>query len=153
MFLWEFATSVAGTVLDNNPFDQPDVQSAKDATKKVLASGSLPKVLTRVHPVYRTPVNTIILQWLVNLVTGLLLLWWLGVVNGYFYEIFVVGLAVLIVYAMGNIGVFFLYWRQYRSEFNIFYHVIFPVLSLAALTRSGILIRTAASVFESPLKS
>jgi amino acid transporter len=100
-------------------------------------SGSLPKVLTRVHPVYRTPVNTIILQWLVNLVTGLLLLWWLGVVNGYFYEIFVVGLAVLIIYAMGNIGVFFLYWRQYRSEFNIFYHVIFPVLSLAALVWLG----------------
>jgi amino acid transporter len=100
-------------------------------------SGSLPKVLTRVHPVYKTPVNTIILQWLVNLVTGLLLLWWLGVVNGYFYEIFVVGLAVLIIYAMGNIGVFFLYWRQYRSEFNIFYHVIFPVLSLAALVWLG----------------
>src|SRR6266446_2384837 len=100
-------------------------------------SGSLPKMLSRVHPVYRTPVNTIILQWLVNLVTGLLLLWWLGVVNGYFYEIFVVGLAVLIVYAMGNIGVFFLYWRQYRSEFNIFYHVIFPVLSLAALVWLG----------------
>jgi phosphoglucose isomerase-like protein len=44
MFLWEFATAVAGAVLDINPFDQPDVQSAKDATKKVLASGSLPQV-------------------------------------------------------------------------------------------------------------
>ncbi len=100
-------------------------------------SGSLPKMLSRVHPVYRTPVNTIILQWLVNLVTGLLLLWWLGAVNGYFYESFVLALAVLIVYAMGNVGVFFLYWRQYRSEFNIFYHVIFPVLSLAALVWLG----------------
>ena len=100
-------------------------------------SGSLPKVLTRVHPVYRTPVNTIILQWIVNLVTGLLLLVWLGAVNGYFYESFVLALAVLIVYAMGNIGVFFLYWRQYRSEFNIFYHVIFPALSLAALIWLG----------------
>ena len=47
MFLWEFATAVAGAVLDINPFDQPDVQSAKDATKKVLASGSLPKVDTQ----------------------------------------------------------------------------------------------------------
>lgn len=96
-------------------------------------SGSLPKVLTKVHPVYRTPVNTIILQWLVNLVTGLVLLWWLGSVNGYFYESFVLALAVIVVYGMGNIGVFFLYWRQYRSEFNIFYHVVFPLLSLAAL--------------------
>jgi glucose-6-phosphate isomerase len=47
MFLWEFATAVAGAVLGINPFDQPDVQSAKDETKKVLASGSLPKVQTQ----------------------------------------------------------------------------------------------------------
>ncbi len=96
-------------------------------------SGSLPKVLTRVHHEYRTPVNTIILQWLVNMVTGLALLWWLGAVNGYFYESFVLALAVIVVYAMGNIGVFFLYWQQYRSEFNVFYHVVFPVVALAAL--------------------
>lgn len=96
-------------------------------------SGSLPKALTRVHPVYKSPVNTIILQFVVNIVTGLVLLWWLGSVNGYFYESFVLALAVIIVYAMGNIGVFFLYWRQYRAEFNIFYHVIFPLVSLAAL--------------------
>ena len=96
-------------------------------------SGSLPKMLTRVHRVYKTPVNTIILQWAVNLGTGLLLLWWLGAVNGYFYESFVLALAVLIVYAMGNVGVFWLYWREYRSEFNIFLHAIFPLISLAAL--------------------
>ena len=35
-FRWEFATAVAGIILGINPFDQPDVQSAKDATKKVL---------------------------------------------------------------------------------------------------------------------
>jgi amino acid transporter len=96
-------------------------------------SGSLPKILTRVHPVYKTPVNTIILQLLVNLVTGLLLFWWIGAANGYFYESFVVELAVIIIYATGNIGVFFLYWQQYRSEFNIIYHAIFPLISLAAL--------------------
>jgi hypothetical protein len=46
MFLWEFATAVAGAVLGINPFDQPDVQSAKDATKNVLESGSLPRIDT-----------------------------------------------------------------------------------------------------------
>jgi len=44
MFRWEFATAVAGAVLSVNPFDQPDVQSAKDATAKVLASGRIPEV-------------------------------------------------------------------------------------------------------------
>jgi glucose-6-phosphate isomerase len=36
MFRWEFATAVAGAVLGINPFDQPDVQSAKDAAARAL---------------------------------------------------------------------------------------------------------------------
>ena len=35
-FHWEFATAVAGHILKVNPFDQPDVQSAKDMTDAVL---------------------------------------------------------------------------------------------------------------------
>ncbi|MEX2503863.1 MAG: hypothetical protein WD378_03370 [Egicoccus sp.] len=36
---WEFAIAVAGALLGINPFDQPDVQSAKTATERVLAEG------------------------------------------------------------------------------------------------------------------
>jgi len=43
-FRWEFAVAVAGTILDVNVFDQPDVQAAKDKTKQVLASGDDPKL-------------------------------------------------------------------------------------------------------------
>ena len=39
-FLSEFATAVVGWVLEINPFDQPNVQQAKDATKKVLDEGA-----------------------------------------------------------------------------------------------------------------
>lgn len=35
-FRWEFATAVAGAVLGINPFDQPDVQSTKDAARQIL---------------------------------------------------------------------------------------------------------------------
>jgi len=38
-YRWEFATAVAGHVLGINPFDQPDVQAAKDKTSEVLAGG------------------------------------------------------------------------------------------------------------------
>jgi transaldolase / glucose-6-phosphate isomerase len=38
-YRWEFATAVAGHVLGINPFDQPDVQAAKDKTNEVLAAG------------------------------------------------------------------------------------------------------------------
>jgi Phosphoglucose isomerase len=37
-FRWEFATAVAGSLLGINPFDQPDVQAAKDKTNAVLSS-------------------------------------------------------------------------------------------------------------------
>ena len=37
-FRWEFATAVAGSILGINPFDQPDVQAAKDKTNEVLAA-------------------------------------------------------------------------------------------------------------------
>jgi hypothetical protein len=37
-FEWEFATACAGWRLGINPFDQPNVQEAKDATKELLSS-------------------------------------------------------------------------------------------------------------------
>ncbi|KAA9394980.1 glucose-6-phosphate isomerase [Kocuria coralli] len=48
MLLWEVATSVAGRLLGINPFDQPDVESAKSATRAVLENKPepTPAVLT-----------------------------------------------------------------------------------------------------------
>jgi glucose-6-phosphate isomerase/transaldolase/glucose-6-phosphate isomerase len=47
-FRWEFATALAGHLLGVHPFDQPDVQEAKDAAGQLLARrrnfGSLPGV-------------------------------------------------------------------------------------------------------------
>jgi hypothetical protein len=43
-FRWEFAVAVAGAFLEINPFDQPDVQAAKDKTREVLAAGKEPDV-------------------------------------------------------------------------------------------------------------
>ncbi len=45
-FRWEFATAVAGAVMGINPFDQPDVESAKIEARKITEgyekTGSLP---------------------------------------------------------------------------------------------------------------
>jgi glucose-6-phosphate isomerase/transaldolase/glucose-6-phosphate isomerase len=35
-FRWEFATAVAGHLLEIHPFDQPNVQEAKESTKRIL---------------------------------------------------------------------------------------------------------------------
>ena len=48
-FRWELATAVAGHLLGIHPFDQPDVQSTKSETRRLLKayeeSGRLPEVL------------------------------------------------------------------------------------------------------------
>lgn len=62
-FRWEFATAVAGSLLGINPFDQPNVQQAKEATAQVLrdyeatstlptiaSSQSLPDLLAQAQP-------------------------------------------------------------------------------------------------------
>jgi phosphoglucose isomerase-like protein len=46
-YRWEFATAVAGSRLGINPFDQPNVQAAKDKTNEVLAAGGEPDVEPR----------------------------------------------------------------------------------------------------------
>ena len=46
-FFAEFATAVAGWALGINPFDQPNVQEAKDNTAKVLDGGGLPRTRER----------------------------------------------------------------------------------------------------------
>jgi transaldolase/glucose-6-phosphate isomerase len=46
LFRWEIATAVAGSILGIHPFDQPDVEASKTATRKLTAayeeSGTLP---------------------------------------------------------------------------------------------------------------
>jgi phosphoglucose isomerase-like protein len=41
-FRWEFATAVAGSIIGINPFNQPDVQAAKDRTGEILGRGNVP---------------------------------------------------------------------------------------------------------------
>ena len=46
-FRWEYATAIAGHLMGIQPFDQPDVQGAKDSTVAVLARYQEEKRLTR----------------------------------------------------------------------------------------------------------
>lgn len=47
--LWEFATAVAGNLLEVNPFDQPDVESSKSSTLKKLSSQPLLRTVTPIE--------------------------------------------------------------------------------------------------------
>jgi transaldolase / glucose-6-phosphate isomerase len=50
VFRWEFATAVAGAELGINPFDQPDVESAKIAATRMLQDGATPPQPGHVAP-------------------------------------------------------------------------------------------------------
>jgi transaldolase / glucose-6-phosphate isomerase len=49
-YRWEFATAVAGALIGINPFDQPNVQEAKDRTSAILESGDDPALETEGEP-------------------------------------------------------------------------------------------------------
>jgi len=48
-FRWEFATATAGMILGVNPFDQPDVQATKEATKEVIKEYESAKRMPRIE--------------------------------------------------------------------------------------------------------
>ena len=50
IYLWEFATAVAGHLLGINPFDQPDVETTKKRTKEILAGPSTGRTADRQEP-------------------------------------------------------------------------------------------------------
>ncbi len=53
-FMWELATAIACVLLKVNAFDQPDVQAAKDSTKKILEKGVPAKLAGDDEPALRT---------------------------------------------------------------------------------------------------
>jgi transaldolase/glucose-6-phosphate isomerase len=52
-FRWEFATAVAGAVMSLNPFDQPDVEASKIATRELTEAVEKRGVLPPETPVFR----------------------------------------------------------------------------------------------------
>jgi len=58
-FRWEFATAVAGAALGINPFDEPNVQEAKDRTKALLAQFAQASALPDTPPSEEQSVNAL----------------------------------------------------------------------------------------------
>jgi len=97
-------------------------------------TGSFPKALAKVDPQFRTPKNAILVQLAISLAVGI------GVGVAFdpatsfsLIDGLVLVLAVGVVYIMSNIAVFMFYRREHRAEFNPILHLVFPVVSSAAL--------------------
>ena len=125
--------------------------SASNAATRVWFSmgraGALPKALGKVHPKYKTPSNAIILYAIVSLAIAYIGSWVFGVVteaeSGFAPDVlfFWFGIAITLgligVYGLGAVGVIRYYWRERRDEFNWFWHLIVPVISILAILAVG----------------
>jgi amino acid transporter len=112
--------------------------------------GAFPKWFGKVHPTYKTPVNAIIAYAVVSLVLEFGGAWVFGggpLGNGntqtfapdqlFFWAGIAITLGLIGVYGLGNIGVIRYYWTERRDEFNVFWHVIIPVISCVAILAVG----------------
>ena len=70
MMRWEIATAAAGVVLGINPFDQPDVQLAKDLARVAMAGGGSGADSGRVVSIDDTDVESAAAEWLGSASSG-----------------------------------------------------------------------------------
>ena len=97
-------------------------------------TGSLPRGLGRIHPKYQTPTVAILLQLAISLATGLGIGLWLNPDRSFLFMVgLVLVMACIWIYVSGNVACFMLYWRDRRSEFNVVMHLVFPIITTAAL--------------------
>jgi len=101
-------------------------------------TGAGPAWLGKTHPRYRTPKNAILFQGMISLGLGLFFgSVWLGPQNTLFFFGTALTLGLIIVYGLGNLGVYLYYRKERRAEFRPFVHLVCPLLSTAALIWVG----------------
>lgn len=116
------------------------IASTNAATRVFFAmgrSGSLPRALAKVHPRYRTPVNAIWLQTFLTLTIGLGLGLWIGPDQEFYFMGVAITLCLVFIYSAGNLGVYLYYRGERQNEFNLLFHIVFPLLSTLALIWVG----------------
>lgn len=70
MMRWEIATAAAGAVLGINPFDQPDVQLAKDLAREAMAGGGSSQESGRIISINDPDLEAIASGWLESAWSG-----------------------------------------------------------------------------------
>ena len=112
------------------------LSSATVATRMIYAmarAGALPARLGVLDRKHKTPVNAVVLLLLVSVAVGLFLGWRTGTQNEYFMMGTVFVLATTWAYVMANIGNFRYFYRERRSEFNWFLHLVCPIIGTVAI--------------------
>jgi amino acid transporter len=94
-------------------------------------SGVLPKMVGKVNPVRKTPVNAINLQVGVQVLAFVCVLIW-GAANVFFSWANAITIGLVFMYVLCNIGVVKYYLTEGRGQFNPVLHLVVPVVASAA---------------------
>jgi amino acid transporter len=124
-----FSSTVAASIACQNVATRMWYRMAKQ--------GALPAVVATVHPTRKTPVVAIGVQLVMALGLGLAVPFAIGPdVTWFLMAGLLLVLAVIFVYTMANLGVVLYFWRERRSEFNPFFHLLLPLGTSAVLAYS-----------------
>ena len=94
-------------------------------------SGVLPKMVGKVNPKRKTPVNAITLQVGVQVIAFACVLIW-GAENVFFSWANAITIGLVLMYVLCNIGVVKYYLTEGRAQFNPLLHIVIPVVASAA---------------------
>jgi amino acid transporter len=94
-------------------------------------SGVLPKMVGKVNPARKTPVNAITLQVGVQIIAFACVLIW-GAENVFFSWANAITIGLVLMYLLCNIGVVRYYLTEGRSQFNPLLHLVVPIVASAA---------------------
>jgi amino acid transporter len=94
-------------------------------------SGVLPKMVGKVNPTRKTPVNAISLQVGVQVLAFACVLIW-GAANVFFSWANAITIGLVLMYLLCNIGVVKYYLTEGRGQFNPVLHLVVPVVASAA---------------------
>ena len=94
-------------------------------------SGVLPKMVGKVNPTRKTPVNAISLQVGVQVLAFVCVLIW-GAENVFFSWANAITIGLVLMYVLCNIGVVRYYLTEGRAQFNPLLHIVVPVIASAA---------------------
>jgi amino acid transporter len=94
-------------------------------------SGVLPKMVGKVNPTRKTPVNAISLQVGVQVLAFVCVLIW-GAENVFFSWANAITIGLVLMYVLCNIGVVRYYLTEGRPQFNPLLHIVVPVVASAA---------------------
>ena len=94
-------------------------------------SGVLPKMVGKVNPKRKTPVNAITLQVGVQVIAFACVLIW-GAADVFFSWANAITIGLVLMYLLCNIGVVKYYLTEGRGQFNPLLHIVVPVVATAA---------------------